>query len=256
MRRTMTELKAIIIDDSGQARKLLRLMLGDLSDQLMVAGEAENVANGMSLITEVNPDVIFLDIEMPGKSGIQLAEELFKSGSNAQIVFTTAYNEYAVDAFRLSAVDYLLKPIQESHLKEAIEKVLRNSEADRGRERIAGFLANIQADEPTYIAVPVFNGYENIELSRLTYIEADGSYTHVYLDGKKHITISKNLKYFESVLENHRNFVRAHRSYLVNLHHVVRFDRKGRGTLVLNNGAELDVARDRRDDILSRMKSE
>jgi two-component system LytT family response regulator len=252
----MSALKAVIVDDSAQARKLLKLMLQEITDAVIVVGEAEDGESGYQLIQEEQPEVLFLDIEMPGKSGIQLAEQLYSSGHKLQIVFTTAYNEYAVSAFRLAAVDYLLKPIQEAHLSEAVSKTLENSQRRGVDERLQSFVTNIKSEEPTFITVPVFNGFENIELSRLTYIEADGSYTHVYIDGKKYLTLSKNLKYFESILEQHKNFIRAHRSYLVNLNHVIRFDRKGRGTLVLNNGVELDVARDRRDDIISRIKSE
>ncbi len=119
----MTKLKAIIIDDSPQARKLLSLMLKEYKSDLEIIGEAENANLGFELIKQHQPDVIFLDIEMPGKSGIQLAEQLIKEKLNPEIIFTTAYNDYALKAFRLSAIDYLLKPINETHLFEAVEKI-------------------------------------------------------------------------------------------------------------------------------------
>jgi two-component system LytT family response regulator len=117
-----SSIKALIIDDSKQARKLLRLMLIELANDFQVIGEAEDAEKGLRLIKNEHPDVAFLDIEMPGKSGIQLAEQISQLQLKTKIVFTTAYNEYAIKAFRLSAVDYLLKPIQENQLIEATEK--------------------------------------------------------------------------------------------------------------------------------------
>ena len=115
-------MKAILIDDNSQARKLLRLMLLEYAQDVVVIGEAENAESGLRLIENTKADVVFLDIEMPGKTGIQLAEELSNRKIEIAIVFTTAYNSYAIQAFRLSATDYLLKPIQEDQLLEAIEK--------------------------------------------------------------------------------------------------------------------------------------
>lgn len=250
----MSELHAIIIDDSLQARKLLRLMLNEIAPDIKVVAEAEDADSGKTLINIHKPHVIFLDIEMPGRSGVQLAEDLFKGKFPLQIVFTTAYNEYAVEAFRLSAVDYLLKPIHENHLSEAVEKVRKNLNQQDDWSRLEGFLTNMHSEQAKVIAVPVFNGYQNIDLERLSYIEADGSYTHIYIDGVKELTISKNLKYFEAILESNQNFLRVHRSYLINMNHVIRVERRGRGTLVMSNGSEIDIARDRRDYILSRVK--
>jgi two-component system LytT family response regulator len=115
---------ALIIDDSKQARKLLRMMFKDLAPCIYIVGEAENVLEGLNLIEQFQPDAIFLDIEMPGISGLQLAEILIEKQYKGSVVFTTAYNSYAIKAFRLSAIDYLLKPIQEDELIQAIEKII------------------------------------------------------------------------------------------------------------------------------------
>ncbi|GAB4145450.1 MAG: hypothetical protein Fur0041_20060 [Bacteroidia bacterium] len=156
----------------------------------------------------------------------------------------------------MSAVDYVLKPIQESYLSEAADKVRERLSQQNDWNRIQSLLSNMNEGASKMISVPVFNGFQNIELSRLSYIEADGSYTHIYIDGEKELTISKNLKYFESILENNQNFVRVHRSFMINIDHVVRIDRKGRGTVVMSNGFEIDIARDRREHILSRSRQD
>jgi two-component system LytT family response regulator len=136
-------IKAIIIDDSIQARKLLRLMLAEYAPEIELITEAENVEEGIIAIETHKPDVVFLDIEMPGKSGIQLAEELVKNGISCDIVFTTAYNGYAINAFRLSAIDYLLKPIDEKQLIEAIEKIKSRKELKSAQDRLLSLTENL-----------------------------------------------------------------------------------------------------------------
>ena len=141
------QIRAIIIDDSFQAVKLLRLMIQELLPNVILLGEAENVAKGFELIESLKPDVLFLDIEMPGKTGIQLAEELIAKNINCQIIFTTAYNSYAIKAFRLSAIDYLLKPIQENQLIEAVQKVEEHLNLKQENERLSVLAKNLSSDK-------------------------------------------------------------------------------------------------------------
>ncbi|MBK6834174.1 MAG: response regulator transcription factor [Bacteroidetes bacterium] len=249
----MGKVNAIIIDDSPQARKLLRLMLVELASEVTILAEAENAEEGMTAIKKLNPDLIFLDIEMPGKSGIQLAEEIVQKQIALDIIFTTAYNDFAIKAFRLSAIDYLLKPLQEKQLLEAIERVCERKSMKEARVRLDSLVKNFDSSSAQNIAIPVQGGYEYLAVKDIEYLEADGSYVHLFTLDKKQKTISKNLKYFEQVLEHFPNFVRAHRSFIVNMDYVASFSRSGRGTILMKNNRSIDLARDRREYFLSKL---
>jgi two-component system LytT family response regulator len=238
---------AIIVDDAAQARKLLRLMLAEIADDIQIHGEAANVQDAIALIQSTKPDVVFLDIEMPGKSGLQLVEELSRNEVPYEIVFTTAYNEYALRAFRLSAIDYLLKPIDEKQLAEAVEKVRKLKSAQQSELRLQSMIQNFKNEQEATLSVPALNGYIFLKVAEILYIKANGSYTEIHAAGKPPITVSKNLKYFESALESFAQFVRVHRSCLINVHQMKRFDKADRGMIVMNDNAEIDLARDRRE---------
>lgn len=247
-------LKTIIVDDSPQARKLLRLMLHELAPNVELVAEAENVPDGLKAIVEYKPDFIFLDIEMSGKSGIHLAEELVEKKINCDIIFSTAYNDYAINAFRLAAIDYLLKPVQENQLLEAIQKVAERKSMQAAHLRLNTLAKNMSSLNEQTIAIPVQGGYEYMTLKEIEFLEADGSYVHVFTIDKKQKTVSKNLKYFEQQLQHSFNFIRVHRSFIINMEHISTFSRSGRGTIVMKNKRSIDLARDRREYFLSRLK--
>lgn len=248
------ELKIVIVDDSLRARKLLRLMLLELAPDLKQVGEAENVEDGIRLIEKVQPDAVFLDIEMPGKTGLQLAEMLAERNFNGNIVFTTAYNTYAIKAFRLSAIDYLLKPIQETQLIEAVEKLKEEKKNRENENRLKALTQNLREDRNDVLCIPTQNGFEYIPTSELEYLEADGSYVKIYCTNNRAKTVSKNLKYFESALTDCTNFVRTHRSFLVNLDFVTNYSKSDGGYLTLKRNVQIPVSRDRKQAILEIMK--
>jgi two-component system LytT family response regulator len=245
------KINAVIIDDLPQARKLLRLMLQELAPEINVLAEAENVNEGLEAITKHNPDVVFLDIEMPGKSGIQLAEELLKNKVECNVIFTTAYNTYAINAFRLSAIDYLLKPINEKQLLEAVQKIKDHKQLIHAQNRLRVLTENLKPTTENVLCIPVQNGFEYISVKQIEYLEADGSYVHIFLIDKKQKTVSKNLKYFEQALEQFSNFVRVHRSSIINMDYMASYSKSGRGTIILKSGKEVDLARDRKADFLA-----
>jgi two-component system LytT family response regulator len=245
---------AIIVDDAAQARKLLRLMLAEHAPQVVVKGEAANVVEALQLAIAAQPDVVFLDIEMPGKSGLQLVEELQNACLQCDVIFTTAYNKYAVQAFRLSAVDYLLKPIDESQLIEAVEKVTGRKNAANGNERLGQLLENLKLGTQDTLSIPIINGYQFVSVGSIISITADGSYVNIVLADGAMMVVSKNLKYFEQALEGFQQFVRVHRSYLINLQQMKRFERSGRGTIIMNDNSEIDLARERRDSFFAALE--
>ncbi len=248
----MAVIKVLIVDDAEQARVLLRLMLAELATDVEIVGEASNAFEAWEEIIKKQPEVVFLDIEMPGRSGIELARQLMSVEKIPYVVFTTAYDNYAIEAFRLSALDYLLKPINEDHLLEALNKLRRLQKVSVDVQQINGLIKNLQQGNTKLITIPVFNGYENVELDQIIYIKADGSYSHVIREADKTLTVSKNLKYFESLLENHENFIRVHRSCIISLKHVRKYDKSARGTIIMVNNTKIDLARERRADFLRR----
>ncbi len=243
-------MKALLIDDSAQARRLLRLMLLEYGPEISVIGEASNADEGLELTEKLNPDVLFLDIEMPGKSGLQFAQILQKKGIACPIIFTTAYNSYAINAFRLSALDYLLKPIQEDQLIEAIDKLKEQHEIAENLNRLRVLNDNLHEPNST-LCIPVQGGSEYLPIQEILYLEADGSYVRVkFVNGKEKV-VSKNLKYFEFSLEESSFFVRCHRSYLVNMQHLAFHSKSNGGWLKLKNGSEIPISRERKQAVLS-----
>jgi two-component system LytT family response regulator len=248
------KVRAIIIDDSSQARKLLRLMLMELSSDIQILGEAEDVEEGLRLIERVQPDAIFLDIEMPGKSGLQLAEILIENRYNGSVVFTTAYNAYAIKAFRLSAIDYLLKPIQEDQLLQAIEKLISEKESQNNAERLKVLSENLNENRNEVLCIPNQAGFEYIPIAEIEYIEADGSYVNLYCTNNRSKTISKNLKYFENALIDFTCFIRPHRSYIVNKDFVTSYSKSDGGFLLLKRNVQIPVSREKKQSIQKIMK--
>lgn len=244
-------MKALLVDDSKPARLLLAAMILELCPDVQIIGNAENVDIAVDLIKEHKPDLIFLDIEMPGKSGLQLVEQLSKDEVNFEIIFTTAFNQYALQAFRLSAIDYLLKPIREKELIDAVEKVRKRIEVSHAKNRLEALVSNLKIENQNTLCIPINYGFEFIAISKIEYIEADGSYSHIYMEDGKKITISKNLKYLNDRIGGLSNFVKVHRSCIVNLAYLQSFYKSDRGTIKMNSGVEIALSRTCRQDFLN-----
>lgn len=244
-----TKIKAVIIDDSVQARKLLRLMLFEFAFDVQVVGEAENAEDGLRMIFKLQPDAIFLDIEMPGKSGLQLAESLIGKNIQGKVVFTTAYNAHALKTFRLSAIDYILKPIQEDQLLEAVEKLKEDKKNRDNEVRLKALSENLQEDRNDVLCIPILGGFEYLPVDEIEYMEADGSYVKINCTDQRSKIVSKNLKYFENALESIPKFLRSHRSFLVNMDHVTSYYKSEGGNLQLKSGQVIPVSRERKQDV-------
>ncbi len=239
-------LNCVIIDDEGKARRILEAMLKEHCPELQVVATAEDVPSGVKIIQKHNPDIIFLDIEMPGYTGFQLLE--FFENPGFEVIFTTAYSEYALQAFQVSAVDYLLKPIQINQLKIAVEKAIRMHSNSQVIERLAALKENIEEKTLQKIALPVSDGLRFVPLKDILYLKADGSYTNIFLTDGNRILISKKIKEFENILSPKNNFYRTHRSYIVNLARIKNYIRQDGGYIVMENGEEVDLSRERKDE--------
>jgi two-component system LytT family response regulator len=199
----------------------------------------------------LEPAIVLLPASCPY---IVLAEMLLERKFKGNVVFTTAYNAYAIKAFRLSAIDYLLKPIQEDQLTEAVEKLKQEKKIRDNEIRLKVLAENLQENKNEVLCVPTQGGFDYIPLDELEYIEADGSYVKIFCNHVRSRTVSKNLKYFENALAENQNFVRPHRSFLVNINCVTGYLKSEGGFLILKNSAQIPVSRDRKQAILDLLK--
>ncbi len=241
--------KAIIIEDEERAASLLEEMLKEIEPRIEVVDTCADLPTGVKSIRRYSPSIVFLDIELPVYSGIQLLDFFNTEEINFHIIFTTAYNDYAVRAFEMSAVDYLMKPIQEDKLRIAIGKAL-SKQTDTKLEILPLLKQNLAPGNNRRIAVPVANGLEILNVKDICYLKAEGSYTQIFFVASPNLLVSKNLKYFEFILSGCENFLRVHRSFIVNLNFVKRVIRKDGGILCLENKTELPIAEDKLEKVL------
>lgn len=245
------KIKAIIIDDEERARRVLSGMLKEYCPDVEVISLCENVPQGVLEINRKKPDVVFLDIEMPDYSGFELLE--FFKDVDFEIIFVTAYNKYALRAFEVSAVDYILKPVRIDQLENAISK-LQNKLRLTMVDRLELLKLNLQSERIKKIAVPVSDGLILIKVNEISHIDADGSYSTLYLVDGSNMLVSKKLKYFEDLLSNQNNFYRIHRSHLINIEYVKKYSRHD-SEISLENNQKIKVARDNKVEFEELIKS-
>ncbi|HXR84061.1 MAG TPA: LytTR family transcriptional regulator DNA-binding domain-containing protein [Hanamia sp.] len=247
----MHSIKALIIDDELPSRNFLHKMLQQYFPQIIVAGEASNVEEGLLGIKEYKPNIVFLDIQMKGETGFDLLNKLPKI--DFSIIFTTAYDQYAIKAFRFNAIDYLLKPIITDELIEAVNKVKQRISLPKNasKEQIEQLYQDIKSPDkiPDKIAVASSEGFIVIPLNEIVYCHASSNYTEFYLTDKKCILSSYTLKQYDEILSS-QSFFRAHRSYLINLAHVKMYRKGEGGEIVMSNGHELELSRTHKDEFL------
>jgi two-component system, LytTR family, response regulator len=241
-------LKAILIDDELNSLKNLRQKLEEFCKSVQVVAMAQKPEEALFLIRHHKPDVLFLDIEMPKMSGFGILEEL--GDYAAEIVFVTAYNQYAIDAIRISAFDYLVKPVAIDDLQKAVNRLVL-SRASRTRERLHVLKEGLgePRSQDNKIAVPTNDGLEFLLISDIIRIESVSYYSKLFLAGGQVTLVTKLLKDFEELLAPYR-FFRVHNSHLVNLRYIRKFSRSEGGQVVMENGDVVDVSRRRREEFL------
>lgn len=246
-------MKCIITDDELNSREALRQLLEIVAPEVIVLAEASNTMQAGKLIEKMQPDLLFLDINMPGQTGIEFLEE--NSPLNCQVIFTTAYNEYAVKAFRLNAIDFLLKPIDMDELKAAIAKV-KTSEGFINKEQLSNAkdIYNNTADKNSQrLALSTAEGVHFVNINDIIWIEALGPYTKFMITGQPPIMVSRLLKEFEELLGGF-HFLRVHQSSIINLDHIKKYVKGNGGQLWMSNGAEIEVSRRKKDELLEALK--
>lgn len=241
-------MKALIIDNSEPVRKALvdQLEVFCINDINSVF-EADGVATGLNAIKSLHPDIVFLDIEMDDGTGLDLLSSLDKI--NFQLVFVTAYNKYAIDAFGFSAIDFLLKPVDPEKLVTAVEKAKANIERQDTISQLKVLQEAMLYNADKKIVLRNSDAIFIVRVSEIIHCKAEGSYTHFYLTDNREILISKGLKEYEELLSPF-HFVRAHHAHLVNLNKVTRMDKADGGSLVLENNVVVPVSQRKREYIL------
>ncbi len=247
-------IKAIIIDDEERARNGLRQLLEMTAPEVEILALCEDVPKGVIAINQHQPDVVFLDVEMPQYSGLQIGQ--FFKQMDFRIIFVTAYSEYAIKAFELSAVDYLLKPVQAEKLTAAISKLKERQSSNFMSERMELAETSIEGKDFNRIALPVSDGFLFVEIKDILLLEADGAYTKVFLADGSELLVSKRLLFFENVLEDRPCMIRVHRSYLVNFNFVKHYS-KTDSSLLLDNERSISVPKNNKaiiEEALKRIK--
>ena len=242
----MIDIKAVIIEDEEKSRNTLKNMLTDFCEGVEIVGMGESIADGVKSIIEHKPDLVFLDIELPNGNGFELFN-YFPLG-HFDVIFTTAYDQFAVQAFKMSAIDYLLKPIDLEDLRNGLQKVRDKKHGEFLKEKIETLRSNLN-NTFHKLALPSSDGLIFIELNDIIRCEASGNYTKFHLtNGSSHL-ISKTLGHYEEILKD-SNFFRTNRADLVNLNHIQKYTRQKRATILLSDGTTLNIAEGRKNSFL------
>ena len=244
-------LKAIIIEDEEGARNILKFNLKQhCADSVEICGEAADVKDGVKLINAYNPDIVFLDIEMPNYSGFELLD--FFKEINFEIIFITAYSSYALKAFEVSAIDYLLKPIEPERLVESIEKVIEKKTIIEDNSRLKILEKYLNDKKLDKISIPYIGGYYSLTVSKISVIKAERAYSYIYHDSEK-LLVSKNLSKIEQFLIDEPNFIRIHRSYVINTDHIISYNRENH-TLKMEGDITVKYTKDKFAEIKKKLK--
>jgi len=240
-------MKAIIVDDEKSGRETLQRLLEEHCKSVQVIGQADSVDAAEALIGKLQPDLIFLDVEMPRGSGFELLKRF--DNPTFKTIFVTAHQHYAIKAIRFSAADYLLKPVDVDELIAAVEHVqLKTTD---NTEQYAQIVRSIDERKTDKLAVPVKDGLSFIPVEEIIRLQADGSYTHIFTAKEKY-TASRNIKEYEELLHDHQ-FFRAHHSHLINLRFVRHFSRTEGYFVTMSDGSVVEVSRRKKELFLQLM---
>ena len=246
--------RTILVDDEPRGLNTLKKLLQEYCPEIKVIAECTDADTAKDKIELLEPQLAFLDISLPGKTSFDLLSELDKI--NFEIIFVTAHNEYALEAFHYSAIDYLMKPIDEDILIDAVRRAVKRVAMNSVNNNVSTLLHNLQkaqVPQEMKLCIPSLKGFQVVELKEILYCEASGSYTNFFFVDKHSICTAKTIHDYEDLLED-AGFVRIHKSFLVNLLHVKEYLRGEGGSVILSNGHEVEVARRKKELLISKMK--
>ena len=248
---TPSLLRLALIDDEQQSRNTLRVLLQDYCPNVEIIGEADSVLSGFRLLQKIKPDAVFLDIQMGDGTGFDLLKKF--PNPSFQVIFTTAFDEFAIKAFRFNAIDYLLKPIDIDELLRAVRKIKPSEEEPGTDERLSNLLETNKTGRFEKIALPSSEGVHFLELKDIVRLESDANYTTFHLESGEKVTVAKTLKNFEQLLPE-EEFFRPHQSHIVNLAHIKKIIREDGGYLLMDGNSKIPISRSKKEDFLSLVK--
>ena len=247
-------LRVVIVEDEKHSRETLRNLLEEFCVNIKVVGLAASVQEAVSVIKAQQPDVIFLDIELQTGTGFDVLEQV--KHLNFEVIFTTAFEQYAIKAVKFSSLDYLLKPIDLEELQDAVAKARKLKNQAIYKKQLETLMLNLKQQKPKLnkICLATADGFEFIEVSSIIYCKAEGSYTKFILHGGTELLVSKHLKEYETLLLE-QGFMRVHNSYLIHLKAVKKYVKADGGYIIMDNGDTVNVSRSKKDDFLKVMAS-
>ena len=239
---------AVIVEDEERSQVVLRNLLESYCGDVEILGTADNVTDSIRMVRQLRPDLLFLDVQIGGGTGFDVLAAL--DGLETAVIFTTAYDHYALKAFRFSAVDYLLKPIDIEELRAAVRKARAVGQSDIDQFKIKTLLANIRhPEEDPVLLVSTQEAVEFVRIRDIVRCEAQGAYTLTYIRDQRPVLVSKVIKEFEYLLQDY-GFYRVHQSHLVNLREVRKYV-KADNYLLMRDGANIQLARSRKEDFFA-----
>mgnify|MGYP006303167335 CR=1 FL=1 len=242
-------ISSVIIDDEGNARDTLRQIIGAYTPEVEVLDEGTDMETGLQVIQKHSPQLVFLDIKMPDGSGFELLRKLPRI--DFKLVFVTAYDEYAVKAFRFSAFNYLLKPVDPDELIKTVDDIKSSLEKETAELKLKAFLANIDniSKEVKKIVLKTSDSIHLVNVSDIIRCESQGNYTEFILSGGRKILVSKTLKEFDGMLGAY-GFFRTHQSHLINLGEIDKYEKREGGHIIMTDGSSVPVSTRKKEQLI------
>lgn len=246
-------MKAIIVDDEQTSRNVLREYIAKYCTDVKVLAEADSVQSAIAVIRQYEPDILFLDVEMPKGNGFDLLEQLGEV--KFETVFVTAFDQYAIQALNYSAAYYLLKPVSIDELIVAVDKIRKQREKRMDAPHTRVILENINAigAQQKKIVLPLLEGFEVVRIDEIVSCEAHDNFTDFHFASRPKMMICRTLKFYEELLQE-SGFLRVHKSHLVNLEHVAKYTRGKGGILTMSDGSEISVSPQRKDQLMEKFE--
>lgn len=248
-------MEILIIDDESKARSLLVSVLKEAGYKEEEIYTASNLEEGVNIIRKTNPQLVFLDIEMPKQQGTEILNYFEKEEITFEIVFTTAYSQYAIQAFEMNAIDYLLKPIRPQKVVEVVERVKKAKNSFEVSEKFDELRKSLKSNSFDKIGLPVSNGILFIPLEEIIHMEADGMYTKFHVLSQGSIIVSKPLKFFEHIINSNTSFYRPHRSHIFNIKFLKQYVNRDGNYVVLENDHVIPISKDKKEEFLELVSS-
>jgi two-component system, LytTR family, response regulator len=247
-------IKALIVDDEPNAREVLGRLLGAFCPEVEIVGMAGTVTDGFMMIQQLKPELLFLDVEMQGETGFDLVQRF--QNPHFKVVFVTAYDQYALKAIKFSALDYLMKPVNNVELVNAVQKARQYVQSKTHFDNLQNLITTLKnpLDRKNKIAISTQSGIEMIEIDNIVRCEASGSYTTLYLNDQRRIVSSRDLKSYQELLEDY-NFFRVHDSHLIAYFHVQKVLNEDGGVVITSSNERIPISRRRKSDFQDWLKA-